>query len=46
MTIQYVRPPYPRIDDIIKEAQKLMYDAIWEEDQKQIDLLKIGRAHV
>ena len=25
--IQYTRPPYPRIDDLIKEAQKLMYDA-------------------
>jgi len=37
--IQYTRPPYPRIDDLIKEAQKLMYDAIWEEDQKQIDRL-------
>lgn len=39
--IQYTRPPFPRIDDLLKEAQKSMGDAIWEEDQEQIDLLTI-----
>ena len=37
--IQYTRPPYPRIDDLIKEIHKILYDAIWDEDQEKINRL-------